>query len=125
MVFQPQVVEEVGAGVNHGAGVGCVGAGQLGTRVSGSRFEDSVPGTVVGTGEDAGAADEAADQVADDGAVKVGQHHDVELPRVGNQLHATSEKMKEQDVYLLILMKNGASSIEIGKGNKHKLRTEK
>ena len=62
--------------------------------ISGSRLEDCVLRSKVGAGDEARTADESADQVADDGAVQVGQDDDVELPRVGHQLHATDKQNK-------------------------------
>ena len=56
--------------------------------VSSSGLEDGVMRSEVGSGDKTGAPDEAAGEVVDDGAVEVGQNDDVELPRVGHQLHA-------------------------------------
>ena len=68
-----------------------VGAGEVGPGVPGSGLEDGVPGAVVGPGDEPGAADEAADEVAHDRPVEVGQDHHVELPGVGDQLHAAGK----------------------------------
>jgi hypothetical protein len=43
---------------------------------------------VVLAGDEAGAADEAAQHVGHDGAVQVGHHHHVKLVGVGHELHA-------------------------------------
>lgn len=107
VLLVPQMVEHVDGRVQHGDRVSDVPPRDRGARVAGARLEDRVlkargqGSDVAGAGatrahvvpvvparEQAGAADQAADDVGDDAAVEVGHDHHVELVRLGDELHA-------------------------------------
>merc|ERR1712001_72433 len=73
----------------HGGWVGFVLVGARKIGVSGGWAEASDIATVVGSAEDAGASDETSSEVLDDVTVEVWHHHNVELPWVAHQLHAS------------------------------------
>lgn len=68
-VVETQVGQEVGTGAEHGDGVGRVCADEFRTGVSRRRLKDGVLRSVVSSGQNAGPANEPADEVGDDGAV--------------------------------------------------------
>lgn len=88
VLLVPQVVQHVDGRVQHGEGIREVLAGDGRSGVASSRFEDGVMFAVVPAGQQAGPADEPADDVGRDGSVQVGGQQHIELVRVGHELHA-------------------------------------
>jgi hypothetical protein len=83
------VFEKLNAGGQHGNGVGVILPGKLCPGIPSARFKKGIPGAIVGPSCKAWTSNEAANEVAHNCSVQVRQDHDIELPRIRHQLHAT------------------------------------
>ena len=86
-VVLAQVIEHHSRGQNLGRGVSDILASDIG-RGAVRRLEDGAVGTDVGTRSHTQSPYQASTQVADDVAVQVGQHQDIEVIGVLDQTHA-------------------------------------
>jgi hypothetical protein len=99
---------------DHGSGVGLVGAHDVGRNVTASRLEESVVTADVAARDDTGATDEGSADVRHDGTVKVGHDHDIELLRLGNELHGgvVDNHVVRSDTGCLVLFRDSAEGVE-------------
>lgn len=88
---QAQMLKHVGWGQEHGSWVGDVATSGRWERVSSAGLEDGDLVWVGLAGHDARSADQSDGKISNDVSIQVGQNHNVELLRLGNQLKTEEE----------------------------------
>lgn len=112
VLSEAHISEHHGSGENGNSGVGYVLSTNVEAYVACTRLEDGDVLSEVGARDDSRSTDESASDIGNNVSVQVGCDEDVELARVGDELHASVIDDHLSKLDLGILLSDGSDNVQ-------------